>query len=99
MFSGLEQGNPRIATALSRGKILLRPVQRAFHGALPTRVEAVTLILAHVWLKGAVDSPVLRDFLCAAPETYGDTCEVGGSEGGGFGDPRTLDGHAKDVCL
>src|ERR1700724_4446728 len=99
MFSGFEQGNPRIAPALLRGRILLCPVQRAFRGTLPTSIEAVTLILAHLWLEGAIDSPMLCDFLRAAPETNGDTCEVCSAEGGGFGDQRTLNGHAEDVCL
>src|SRR5579859_2216232 len=88
-----------LTTPVRYETILLRPVQRAFHGALPTRVEAVALILAHLWLKGAVDSPVLCAFLRTAPETYGDTCEIGGTEGGSFGDLRTLDGHTEDVCL
>src|SRR5579859_1643661 len=99
MFSGFEQGNPRIASALSRGRILPCPIQRAFHGTLPVGVEIVALILAHLWLEGAVNSPVFCDFLRTAPETYGDTCEVGSTEGGGFGDLRTLDGHTEDVCL
>src|SRR5581483_7947693 len=94
-----EQGDLAVVLILCGERALLRPLQRAFHGALPAGVEAVALILAHLWLEGAVDSPVFRDLLRAVPETYGDTCEVGGTEGGGFGNLRTLDGHAQNVSL
>src|ERR1700686_5253714 len=94
--TGRPRGRPY---PVRRGRILLCPIERAFYGLLPAFIEAVPLIRAHLWLKGAVDSPVLCDFLRAAPETYGDAREVGGAEGGGLRHLWSLNSDAQNVSL
>src|SRR5450631_2490464 len=45
--------------------------------SLPIGIERFALVGAHLWLKGAVDSPLLSYFIRAAPEANRYTCEVG----------------------
>src|SRR5947209_3209254 len=58
----------------------LFPTLSTLHSTLPVCVQFLALLLAHLGLKGAVDGPLLRDFLGAFPETYGQTCQVCSTE-------------------
>src|SRR6202035_735726 len=57
------------------------------------------LVSAHLRLEGAVDGPLGFDLLRAAPEAYGDTCEIGGTKSCGLRHLWSLDSDAEDIGL
>src|SRR5579863_305562 len=59
----------------------------------------MALVVAHLWLEGAVNSPLLGDLFRAVPETNSDTCEIGGTKSCGLSNLWTLNSNTEDIGL
>jgi hypothetical protein len=62
-------------------------------------MELITLVSAHLRLKGAVDYPLLGDFSLAAPEANSQPGQVSGPKRSRFGYFWSLDGYTENVGL
>src|SRR5579884_2442677 len=77
----------------------LRPTLSTLHSTLPVGVQLFALLLAHLGLKGAVNGPLLSDFLGAFPEAHSQTCQICSAESGCLCHLGSLHRNAQNVCL
>src|SRR6266571_6444348 len=80
-------------------RLSLLPVLCTPDGPLPARIELIALISTHLRLKGAVNGPVLCDFLFTAPETCRQASKICSTQSRGLSNLWSLHGYAEDVCL
>ncbi len=51
--------------------LILCPAKRAFNSTFPTCVKVFPLVRTHAWFKGAIDGPLLGEFVWACPKADG----------------------------
>src|SRR5712691_2754197 len=98
-FASLSMTVPRHCSPYINSLLGLFPVHGSLDCSLPTSIELIALIGAHLRLKCAVNGPVLCQLMLAAPEANRKAGQVGSAQGCRLRNLWSLHRHAENIGL